>query len=286
MTAPWSRRAFLASLGASAAALAGCGSGTIESALKPTRFISFGDGFSDVGQGGVRYTVNDGTVNIWAQQLAARFGLPLVAASSGGTSYARGGARVADIGGQIDSFLASGTFGLNDVVLINGGLADVVAAVTAGTADTPAKVSAAGQALGALVKRLVAAGAKYVVVAGLYNLGRSPWGLGITAFDLAALTNTFNQAMEVALVDFGSSVLYVDAALFFNLVTSPVNNAYAMSNLTVPVCTTPDATTCTASTIVAGLDYSTSVFADNLYFTPQAHRLFGNEAYSRLTTRW
>lgn len=54
-----------------------CGSGDIVSALVPTRFISLGDGLSDLGQGstGLRYTINDGTLNIWADRLANRYGL-------------------------------------------------------------------------------------------------------------------------------------------------------------------------------------------------------------------
>ena len=61
------------------AGLAGCGSSTIESALKPERFISFGDAFSDLGQAGARYTVNTTTTvaPIWAETLAAGFGKTL-----------------------------------------------------------------------------------------------------------------------------------------------------------------------------------------------------------------
>ena len=73
---------------------------------------------ADLGQGGSRYTVNDGSVNIWTQHVAASFGVPLAPAAAGGTSYATGNARVnakPDAAGssatptvteQIDSFLA------------------------------------------------------------------------------------------------------------------------------------------------------------------------------------
>ncbi|MDO8276958.1 MAG: hypothetical protein Q7T63_02390, partial [Burkholderiaceae bacterium] len=70
----WMRRAVLALACASATLLVACGEGTIESALVPSRYIAFGDGFSDVGQAGTRYTVNDGGVTIWWEQLAAGFG--------------------------------------------------------------------------------------------------------------------------------------------------------------------------------------------------------------------
>jgi outer membrane lipase/esterase len=37
---------------------------------------------------------------------------------------------------------------------------------------------------------------------------------------------------------------------------------------------------------VANLDYSTYVFADRVYPTPVAQRLFGDYAYARLRARW
>ena len=72
MTGLWLRRAVLLAASASSVLLAACGSSTIESALTPSRFIGFGDGFSDVGQtaGGTRHTVNDGSVSLWAEQIA------------------------------------------------------------------------------------------------------------------------------------------------------------------------------------------------------------------------
>ena len=50
--------------------LSACGSGDIVSALVPTRFISFGDGLSDLGQGstGLRYTINGVPMTITAHE--------------------------------------------------------------------------------------------------------------------------------------------------------------------------------------------------------------------------
>ena len=70
MSSHWMRRALLALASVSALLTAACGSGTIESQLQPSRIVVFGDGFSDLGQGGTRYTVNDGGINIWTQQVA------------------------------------------------------------------------------------------------------------------------------------------------------------------------------------------------------------------------
>ena len=49
MARNWLRRAAMAAVCASAALLAACGSSSIESTLTPSRFVAFGDGFSDVG---------------------------------------------------------------------------------------------------------------------------------------------------------------------------------------------------------------------------------------------
>ena len=94
MAANWMRRTALVAACASAALLAACGSSTTESAITPDRFIAFGDGFSDVGQKGSRYTVNNGSVNNWTLQLASHYQKTLTPVSSGGLSYAQGNARI------------------------------------------------------------------------------------------------------------------------------------------------------------------------------------------------
>ena len=43
---------------------------------------------------------------------------------------------------------------------------------------------------------------------------------------------------------------------------------------------------CTTGTIAAGIDPTLYEFADAVYFTPQAQRLFGTYAYGRLKLRF
>ncbi len=317
MARNWLRRAAMAAVCASAALLAACGSSSIESTLTPSRFVAFGDGFSDVGQAGTRYTVNDGSANVWSQYMASLFGAGLVAQSAGGQSYARGNARVTakpDAAGrtttltiteQVDSFLATNTIGPRDVLVIGGGISDIVAqmaAVTAGTqtgAQMVVNVRQAGRELGAQVRRLVAAGGKYVVVTGAYNLGRSPWAAAISQGSLLEEASLrFNEELLVSIVDLGANVLYVDAALHYNLVTA-VPSSYNLLDAAGVVCTSVDAgagigigngqinsALCNTATIVTGVDYNKYVFADRIYPTPQAHRLFGEYAYNRVRARW
>jgi phospholipase/lecithinase/hemolysin len=317
MSFHWMRRALLALASASALLMAACGSGTIESQLHPSRVVAFGDSFSDLGQGGSRYTVNDGTINIWSQAVASSFGVTLDNAVSGGTSYATGNARVntqpsaagssttPTVKEQIDLFLAASSIADNDLVIVNGGIADIVAEmakVSAGVQTSEqmiANVRQAGRDLGAQVRRLVQAGGAHVVVVGTYDIGKSPWALstGQTAL-LSDASGRFNEQLLLSIVDLGANVLYVDAALLFNLmVSSP--EAYDLANVTEIVCTSVDpgpgigtgagqvnSALCTTGTIVSGANYAAYLFADRVYPTPQGHRKFGAYAYDRIRARW
>jgi len=317
MATQWLRRGFLLAACASGLLLGACGSGSIESQLHPTRLVAFGDTFADLGQKGSRFTINDGSVNNWTQFVANGFGLALAPSSAGGTSYAAAHARVQakpDAAGssatpsvkeQVDAFLAAGTFARQDLVLVNAGTTDVIAegaAVIAGTQTREqmlARVGQAGQDLGAQVRRLVQAGAAQVVVVGAYNLGRSPWVKGsANEALLTEASSRFNEQMLVSIVDLGANVLYVDAALYLNLITS-TPGAYSLNDSTTVLCTSVDpgpgigigtgqvsSGLCTPGTLVAGLDPEKYAFADRVYPTPRVHRLFGEYAYTRIRERW
>ena len=300
------RRFALSAVVMTVAGLAGCGGGTkTESTLVPTRFIAFGDGLTDAGQvGGTIYTVKDGSSNNWAQITAANYGLALKAQSAGGQNWARGNARVAlkpDAAGsaatltmteQIDAFLASNTIGKDDVLLLSPGISDLVVqgdGVKAGTiaaANALANAQAAGKAVAAQAKRLVAAGGTHVVVAAAYNLGKSPYA---TANGLNSLLESaslkLNEAMLIDLVNDGANVLYIDMAFRTNqIINQPGSNGFTYS--AAAACTTPTATTCLPSTITTGVTYDSYVFADDRYFTPAMQRVLGDYAASRMRSRW
>ncbi len=242
----WYRRlAILAGLTALAAALAGCSSSTIASAITPKRIISFGDNISDVGQSGAKYTVNDGSVNTWVDEVATSFSLTIKSSNAGGTAYGRGLARIAgntDVNGntgtlsvtqQIDAFLAKDSFTADDIVFINGGGNDVVAemnAVIAGTQtmdQATANIKAAGTALAGQVMRLVDQGASYVVVMGTYNMGQTPWAIAVNrASDITNLSSKLNESMLVPIVAQGKHVLYVDITYYLNLVSNFVSKLF------------------------------------------------------------
>lgn len=317
MAANWMRRTVLVAACASTALLAACGSSSTESAVRPERFIAFGDALTDVGQKGSRYTVNDGSVNNWTLQVAANYGKSLTPVAAGGQSYAVGNARVKakpDAAGnastptiteQIDSFLASNTFANNDMLLVSGGLSDLIAgmaAVQAGTQTEAEMVAAARQAgadYAAQIHRLVTAGAKYVVVSGAYDLGRTPWAKTINRETLLHdASSRFNEGLLVGIVDLGANVRYVDTAYLVNLYTS-TPSGYGFSNDTDAVCTSVDATNgigigagqvnaalCNTSTLLSGTHQDKYVFADQIHLSPSAHRQLGTYAYDQIRTRW
>lgn len=319
MATQWLRRGWLAAC-ASALLLVACGGGSIVDPFTPSRIVAFGDAMGDVGQNGSRYTVNDGTVNVWTESLAAQYGLALEPSSSGGFGYATGNARVVakpDAAGnnatptvkeQIDAFLATGTLNEEDLILVSAGTSDVIAEVRAVITGAQSEeqmledLGQAGRDLGAQVKRLVDAGATHVVVAGPYNLGRSPWAVQTGQESLMEdASSRFNQQFLISVKDLGENVLYVDAALFFNQATS--NPSIYELNEEAPnvfVCTSVDpgpgigtgpgevnSNLCTPNTLAPGREnYTTFLFADRVYPTPRGHQLFADYAYDRIKNRF
>jgi outer membrane lipase/esterase len=316
MATQWLRRAWLLAACATALLLAACGGGSVDSRLSPTRIIAFGDAMADVGQNGARYTINDGSINNWTHFIASSFGQGIAPASAGGLSFATGNARVVakpDAAGnaatrtvkeQVDAFLAAGTVGPDDLVLVNAGTSDVIAEVQAVLAGAQtqeqmlANLGQAGRDLGAQVRRLVDAGGEHVVVVGPYNLGRSAWATQLSQGALMeAASSRFNQQMLVSIVDLGADVLYVDAALLFNLATATPGN-FDLNDATTVVCTSVDpgpgigtgagqvnSNLCTPSTLLA-VDPVRFLFADRVYPTPRGHRIFGDYANTRIRERW
>jgi outer membrane lipase/esterase len=299
-----------------AALLTACGGG-IADPFTPTRVLAFGDGFADLGQNGSRYTINDGTVNNWLQYVAETYGRTVTASASGGLDYAAGNARVntdPDAAGatdtltvkqQIDAFLALGVVTSGDLVVLGAGTADVIAeaqAVIAGSQTEEVMTTHITQAAvdyAAQVRRLVTAGATHVVVVGPYNLGRSPWAQALERESLLlAASSRFNEQLLISIADLGENVLYVDAAYYFNLVSSSPTS-YSLSNVADPACTSVDAgagigtgtgqvnsNLCTVATLAIDIDPAVYLFADRVYVTPVAQRLFGAYAYERITSRW
>ena len=298
MNTSWLRRAArLLTACAATALLASCGGDSVVSDLTPERFLVLGDDFMDVGQNGYVYTINDGS-QTWVQTFASNYGLDVQPANAGGWGFAQGGARISAAGAapsvaaQIDAMLERTTLGKNDVVLIGGGQNDVIAAVQEHgiSQEATAAVKQAGDALAQQVRRLTDAGATHVAVVGTPLVGDTPWARAQEQESaINSLSVAFNNALLLGIHDMGDKVLYLDAALFFDLIYDDTDD-YGFRNGKDPICTTPDATTCTTATL-RDESYDRWLFADDLHFTPYALRLFGTDTYSesgfsRFDARW
>ena len=227
-------RGGLTALALALLAACGGGKGQIEP-FKPTRLISFGDEQSLLTADGKRYGVNalktgtttgevDCTGNpIWVQTLTSHFSLVLAQCNPDNkpvTAFLRGavGAKVADVKAQIDQQLASGSVGPKDLLLINAGFYDILEAYqqfpTRSEADLIGLLQQRGRALADQVNRLANANGRVVVLTAI-DPGLTPAGqqekASKTDTDRAALltrlTNAFNVAMRLALIEDGRNQL-------------------------------------------------------------------------------
>jgi outer membrane lipase/esterase len=313
----WTRRVLQALAPAALLALAACGGGTIESQFVPTRMVVFGDALSDMGNTGTRYTVND-SGGMWVKLAALDYGVALDKSASGGTDYATGNARVVlkpDAAGnnstptikeQVDTFLAAnGSLGPGDLVVINGGVSDLIVqmqAFRAGTITSDqmlANVKQAGHDLAAQAKRLRAAGATHVVVISAPDMKATPWAVSIGQQPLLSDASTaFNSGLLVDLANEGDKMLYVDIALLFNLMAASPGS-YGMTNSADIACTSVDpgpgigigtnqvnSALCTPATIATGVNYSLYLWADPVYPTPTGQSQIANYVFSRVHARW
>jgi phospholipase/lecithinase/hemolysin len=317
MAFQWMRRVLLALAPAALLALAACGGGTIESQFTPTRMVVFGDALSDMGNTGSRFTVNGPTAQ-WVKLMALDYGVALEKSAAGGTDYATGNARVVlkpDAAGnnatptvkeQVDAFLAAnGSFNAGDLVVLSGGISDLIVqmqALRAGTISQDqfiANVKQAGRDLAAQARRIADAGASHIVVMGVPDLKATPWAVQIGQQALLSTASTdFNNALLVDLVNEGDRMLFMDTALLFNLMAADPGS-YGMNNAKDIVCTSVDpgpgigigpnqvnSALCTTSTIVSGADPSLYLWADAIYPTPTAHSRLADYTFSRVHNRW
>ena len=244
---------------------------------------------------------------------------------------------------QIDLFLAKATPTSNDLFVISIGTGDIMATGIQGTTTTPyvgfdtlqtslggpltatqinARMQTAAEALAVQIKRLTDAGAKYVLVIGPPNVGRSPWaaetgnatllqnlsyntGSGVTSMGsegLARIQATFGNKTN-------NSVLFVEISGLVNTLTDGTNTTFAnrssaicasTTSITVGGVTTTISSTTTDTAqsngtgtgrLTAALctvntlgsnNPGTFVYADGVNFTPTMQGQFFSQALSRM----
>ena len=248
-----------------------------------------------------RFTTNPGPV--WSELVAQFYGVtPNPSNVEGGTIFAQGGARVSTIPGfvtppgqpqrpvstQIDEFLAAsgGSADPNALYTVWAGANDLFVQLTAFQAGTINQAQLQGNFLAAAqseiaqILRLRDAGAQYIAVFGLPNVGLTPSFAGSpVAGSVTALSAGYNTTLFTGLQAAGVKVIPVDTFTLFNqILANP--GAFGFSNTTGTACgpfppfsSTSNSFFCYTGNLVApGADQS-YVFADSVHPTTAAHRV-------------
>jgi outer membrane lipase/esterase len=280
------------------------------SATDFSNVIVFGDSLSDGGnislatapgiQPPLRFTTNPGTTA--AENVAAGLGFTLAPSVAGGTDFAWGGAgfvnNVAAVptipqqlqmylganGGKADSRALYQVWGgANDIFYLSGTLTDPNA-IAAGA------VNAAQTELG-LLGGLQAAGARYVVVYNLPDLGKTPSaaaGGAAAQAGASQLAVLYNGVLSSGLGQLSNNGLNIIPANTYALLNEVIANpsAYGFSNVTAPACGAGSSSV-QCGPQGSGLPYTyapgtndTYLFADGVHPTTAAHAMLSQYVLS------
>jgi len=273
--------------------------------------VVFGDSLSDAGNlpntagDYTRFTTNPGTVTV--QNVASKLGFDLQPSRLGGSDYAYGGAgittnsdpapQIQTITQQVTGYLAGGhRADPRSLYMIWGGPNDIfyhstqygVGTIIPGAGETleqaTANINAAASQELVLINQLKQAGAQYLVVFNLPNIGATPSARanealvpGISGF-LTDVSQSYNQILNAGL---GDRTLAVNAyALFDQVLADPAR--YGFANVTAPACTTSSSHDCDGNTLVAAGADQNYLFADGVHPTTAAHAMLAQVVLSEL----
>ena len=276
-----------------------------------TNAIVFGDSLMDAGSykpvvppGTGLFTTNPGP--IWVTPFGQNFGFAVTPANQGGTDYAYGGARVTQLPGfqpiaptaaavpiatQVSNFLAKGPADPNALYAIDGGANDIftqLTALQAGTitqAEAQAAVTQAAVELAAQIVRLNVAGAQYIIVWSMPDIGKSPYGLSLGpagSAQLTAISALYNTTMFAALNAAGTPTIRFNAFQLLNEVAA-APAAYGFANVTTPACGATPSLVCTPANFVDPSAAHTFLFADGVHPTTAGHALIAQAITSMIT---
>jgi len=282
--------------------------------------VFFGDSLTDSGfyrpflveQAGApaallgRFTTNPGLV--WAEYVADFYGTNADSAwgltSTGivpgtGSNYAAGGATIVVGAGFPPSpptqFAPSLTTQINTYLATNGGRADANALFTVwggandlffhlnGATTQQQFLGAAGQQVG-LVATLQNAGARYILVPTIPDVGRTPFGLSqgpAGSAGITALVEGYNQTLFGGLAQAGLRVIPLDTFhLIREISASPA--VYGFTNVTSPGCGTTGSLICSPNNYVTPDAANGFAFADGVHPSSRAHAIVADYAISVL----
>lgn len=304
--ATWAgRRAALAGA-LTAGLLAACGGGTSQyDPFQPQRLLVFGDDLSALNPTGRNYSVNGiaegGGLScsgqpIWVQSLASTYGFtfaecnPTAESEPKARMLAFAGAKVADVGAQVEAQVAAGGFRDKDLATVLAGANDLYEIYaqypSLGEDSLQAEARARGQGLARVVNRLVELGAK-VIVSDLPDLGLTPFAQAQNALGggvdraalLSRLTSAFNEQLGVNVLLDGRFVGLMQAQLRFQAIQrSPAG--FGLTNITQGVCAIapPD---CTTATLVPQAVLGGYLWADDTRLAPGGHSQLASMAIDR-----
>jgi outer membrane lipase/esterase len=292
---------------ATAVVVAACGGGTSQSVtFVPDQYVAFGDDSSAIRADGRRFTVNPistlgGTLDcaaepIWTQAVAKQFSFvfkecnPDAATEFKAQMRAAGGARAADLQGQIDAQLAAGGFATKSLATVLVGTNDVLDLYgrypQQSEEQITAELRARGELIAAQVNRLVGLGVR-VIVSTVPDVGLSPYALQ----QKAAFTDTDRSALIsrlVAAINGRIRVNILNDGRFVGLVLADeavqtivrVPSAFSVTDATTAVCTVavPD---CSSQTLVASGTSAAWLWADDRRLAYAGQARLGALAVSR-----
>jgi hypothetical protein len=299
-----------------AALLAACGGSTSQyDPFVPQRLVSFGDESSALGDGttaprGANWSVNGldaggkldcSSQRIWTQLLADNYGFVFPecnyrsVAEPQARSWARAGAKVADVAAQVDSAVRSGGVREGDLVTVLAGANDVIEIyrrypASGDDADLRnallSEAGARGKALAQVVNALVGQGAK-VIVSNIPYIGYAPFAqaeearnAGRAAF-ITQLAGAFNAMLGVNIILDGRYIGLVQIDQRTQAIGREPGS-YNYANATGAVCAValPD---CTTATLVTDGSVTTWLWAVDVWLAPRGHAELGSMAIDRAT---
>jgi outer membrane lipase/esterase len=243
-----------------------------------------------------RFSTNP--TQVWSEYLADYYGTNANSANQGGSNWAVGGGRtgtdssgalgeIPSISTQINRYLTStgGRADPNALYTVWGGANDLFA-IAGGAPAQPTLATAIGAQIGN-VATLTGAGAKYILVPTVPDLGLTPGFRAqgpVASATATQLTITYNNALFAGLAAQGLRVIPMDTYhLIQEIVASP--GLYGFSNVTGTACQpqiTAQSLTCNPGTYVTPDAAVTYAFADGVHPTGAAHRILGQYALSIL----
>nr|WP_146907789.1 autotransporter domain-containing protein [Arenimonas daejeonensis] len=269
-------------------------------------FVVFGDSLSDSGNiaqfsglpPGNSFTTNPDPVA--AEIIAAMFGFPGTNSLSGGPNFAWGGScvnagapclnPVPTIPDQVSQYLSltGGVADPNALYSIWGGANDIFAALTLDPANAQALTVAAATAYVQQIGRLQAAGANYIIVYNLPNLGVTPqFGSTPNASSVSQVTVVYNSALNAGLGQLGDGIIPINTfGLIGEIMANP--GLYGFTNVTGTACAPPSSVACgpAGSGLPAGYPpgaNETFLFADGVHPTGAAHAMLANVVLSTIS---